>query len=59
MNEMTTRLHARSVQLAVLAAPSSSIADAVAEARRRRDAATSPASGANAGIQLRFEVAGT
>ena len=59
MNEMTTRLRARSVQLAVLAAPSSSIADAVAEARRRRDAAKLLASGANSGILLRFEVAAT
>jgi hypothetical protein len=34
----TTRVQVRSVQLAVMAAPSASVAEAVAEARRRHDA---------------------
>ncbi len=33
----TTPVHGRSVQLAVMAAPSASITEAVAEARRRQD----------------------
>ena len=37
MNGTTTQPLGRSVQLAVMAAPSASIADAVAEARRRHD----------------------
>jgi hypothetical protein len=37
MNGTTTQSHGRSVQLAVMAAPSASIADAVTEARRRND----------------------
>ncbi len=35
MNGTTTQPHGRSVQLAVMAAPSASVAEAVAEARRR------------------------
>jgi hypothetical protein len=37
MNGTTTAPAARSVQLAVMAAPSASVAEAVAEARRRHD----------------------
>ena len=37
MNGMTTNVHGRSVQLAVMAAPSASVAEAVAEARRRHE----------------------
>ena len=37
MNGTTTQVHGRSVQLAVMAAPSASVAEAVAEARRRYD----------------------
>jgi len=33
----TTHVHGRSVQLAVMAAPSATLAEAVAEARRRQD----------------------
>jgi hypothetical protein len=33
----TTPVHGRSVQLAVMATPSASVAEAVAEARRRHD----------------------
>jgi hypothetical protein len=39
MNGTTTQPHGRSVQLAVMAAASVSIAEAVAEARRRHDIA--------------------
>jgi hypothetical protein len=48
MNGTTTQPQSRSVQLAVMGAPSTSVADAVAEARRRHDAPaawTSPAGG--------------
>jgi hypothetical protein len=37
MNGTTTANSGRSVQLAVMAAPSASVAEAVAEARRRHD----------------------
>lgn len=37
MNGTTTRDYARSVQLAVMAAPSASVAEAVAESRRRHE----------------------
>jgi hypothetical protein len=37
MNGTTTANPGRSVQLAVMAAPSASVAEAVAEARRRHD----------------------
>ena len=37
MNGTTTNVHGRSVQIAVMAAPSASVAEAVAEARRRHD----------------------
>lgn len=40
MNTTMRRLLGRSVQLAVLATPSSSLADAIAEARRRHAAAS-------------------
>jgi hypothetical protein len=39
MNGTMRRLLGRSVQLAVLATPTTSVGDAVAEARRRRDSA--------------------
>jgi hypothetical protein len=57
MNGTPTPVHGRSIQLAVLAARSSSIAEAVAEARRRRDAP--PATAAGRMTALRFEIAGT
>jgi len=41
MNGTMRRLLGRSVQLAVLATPTASVVDAVAEARRRHDAAVS------------------
>jgi hypothetical protein len=37
MNGTTTQPHGRSVQLAVMGAPSASVAEAVAEARRRHE----------------------
>jgi hypothetical protein len=48
MNTTMRRLLGRSVQLTVLATPSSSLADAIAEARRRHAAAATWLAGAAA-----------
>ena len=57
MNGMLTQPPGRSVQLAVMAAPSASIADAVAEARRRHDSAGPWISSPAAQLSLRPQVA--
>ena len=55
----TTPVHGRSVQLAVMAAPSASVAEAVAEARRRHDTPGTWISRPAAGRALRAQVAAT
>ena len=53
MNGTTTHVHGRSVQLAVMAAPSASVAEAVAEARRRHDTSGAWISRPEASLSLR------
>ena len=57
MNGTTTQPHGRSVQLAVMAAPSASLAEAVAEARRRHEAPGTWISSHDARPSLRAQVA--
>ena len=53
MNGTMRRLLGRSVQLAVMAAPSASVAQAVAEARRRHDTSGEWSSRPEASLSLR------
>jgi hypothetical protein len=58
VHEMTgrrTTTPGRSMQLAVMAAPSSSVADAVAEARRRHDASGTSMLGTDIAPRLRMQ----
>ena len=59
MNGTTTPPAARSVQLAVMGAPSASIAEAVAEARRRHDPSNAWISHPAVPTALRAQVAST
>ena len=53
----TTNVQVRSVQLAVMAAPSATLAEAVAEARRRHDTSGALISHPVAGSALRAQAA--
>ena len=53
----TTHGQARSVQLAVMAAPSASVAEAVAEARRRHDTSGSSMTRATGVPSIRVQIA--
>ena len=55
----TTNVQVRSVQLAVMAAPSATLAEAVAEARRRHDTSAAWISRPVAGSVLRRQAAAT
>ncbi len=55
----TTNVHGRSVQLAVMAAPSASVAEAVAEARRRHETPGAWISRPVSGPSLRTQAAAT
>ena len=59
MNGTTTANPRRSVQLAVMAAPSASVAEAVAEARRRHERSGAWISRPTAPTALRAQVATT
>lgn len=59
MNGTTTHPPGRSVQLAVMAAPSASVAEAVAEARRRHDTPGTWMSSHEARLSFRAQVAAT
>ncbi len=59
MNGTTTQPHGRSVQLAVMAAPSVSVAEAVAEARRRHETPGTWMSSHEARPTFRAQVAAT
>ena len=56
MNGTTTHVHGRSVQIAVMAAPSASVAEAVAEARRRNEPTGAWISRQEASLSLRPQV---
>jgi hypothetical protein len=59
MNGTTTQPNRRSVQLAVMAAPSASVAEAVTEARRRHETPGSWMSSHEANPSFRAQVAAT
>ena len=59
MNGTTMQPHSRSVQLAVMAAPSVSLTEAVAEARRRHETPGTRMSGHEARPSFRAQVAAT
>ena len=59
MNGTTTQPHRPSVQLAVMAAPSASVAEAVAEARRRHETPGTWMSSHEARPSFRAQVAAT
>jgi hypothetical protein len=59
MNGTTMKPHGRSVQLAVMAAPSASVAEAVAEARRRHETPGTWISSHEARPSFRAQVATT
>jgi hypothetical protein len=59
MSGTTTQPNGRSVQLAVMAAPSATVAEAVAEARRRNEAPGAWMSSHEARPSFRTQVAAT
>jgi hypothetical protein len=59
MNGTTTNVHGRTVQLAVMAAPSASVAQAVAEARRRHDTSGAWISRPETSLSLRPQAVAT